>query len=322
MFLRLVKPQDILLSTFLILLYCGGRNSLSNLRVSVPSIVLRGENTTFNCTWDTDKTDKIWAVKWYRGTIEIFRNIFDEIPPIKTFPLDNFHIDEFISDGKTLLLRNVNFHNTGEYSCEVIADQTFHTLIKKAHMQVVDLPDDKPRISGIKDKYQIGETIEAMCTSWHSHPPANLSWFINEEPARTDYLKPLKIREEYDETFTSVLNLKFEISHHHFRNGAIKLKCTSSLLTIYWQSSMVELHEASPRLGQLGIGKDETTTVVTRETQSDRSAVITADTAKIEAKPVMPVASLSTLVLAGFGVMEYIVINTVLSELILSVLLR
>ena len=84
----------------------------------------------------------------------------------------------------------------------------------------------------------------------------------------------------------------------------------------------VELHEASPRLGQLGIGKDETTTVVTRETHSDRSAVITADTAKIEAKPVMPVASLSTLVLAVCGVMEYIVINTVLSELILSVLLR
>ena len=42
-----------------------------------------------------------------------------------------------LSDGKTLFLRNVNFHNSGSYSCEVVADSTFLTLIKSAHMQVV-----------------------------------------------------------------------------------------------------------------------------------------------------------------------------------------
>jgi hypothetical protein len=46
----------------------------------------------------------------------------------------------------------------------------------------LDLPDEKPRITGIKEKYQIGESLEALCTSWQSHPPANLTWFINEEP--------------------------------------------------------------------------------------------------------------------------------------------
>ena len=57
--------------------------------------------------------------------------------------------------------------------------------------------------------------------------------------ARDDYLRPQKIREEYDDTYTSVLGLRFEISRHHFRQGVIRLKCSSSLLTIYWQSSMV-----------------------------------------------------------------------------------
>ena len=42
-----------------------------------------------------------------------------------------------LSDGRTLFLRNVNFHNSGSYSCEVVADSTFLTLIKSAHMQVV-----------------------------------------------------------------------------------------------------------------------------------------------------------------------------------------
>ena len=59
--------------------------------------------------------------------------------------------------------------------------------------------------------------------------------------ARDDYLRPQKIREEYDDTFTSVLGLRFEISRHHFKAGVIKLKCSSSLLTIYWQSSMVSV---------------------------------------------------------------------------------
>ena len=48
----------------------------------------------------------------------------------------------------------------------------------------IDLPDEKPRITGIKEKYQIGETLEALCTSWQSHPPANLTWFINEEKVK------------------------------------------------------------------------------------------------------------------------------------------
>ena len=42
-----------------------------------------------------------------------------------------------LSDGRTLWLRKVNLHNSGKYSCEVIAEYTFHTLIKSAHMQVV-----------------------------------------------------------------------------------------------------------------------------------------------------------------------------------------
>lgn len=253
-----MKLQDCcLILSLLLVLFVEGPSGLSNLRVSVPSIVLRGDTTSFNCSWDMNVRDKVWAVKWYRGNFEIFRFIADETPPTKVFKLDNFDVDGLLSDGKTLFLRNVNFHNSGSYSCEVVADTTFLTLIKSAHMQVVDLPDEKPRITGIKEKYQIGETLEALCTSWQSHPPANLTWFINEEKARDDYLRPQKIREEYDDTFTSVLGLRFEISRHHFRQGVIRLKCSSSLLTIYWQSSMVELHEASPRLGKvMGIGQE------------------------------------------------------------------
>ena len=58
------------------------------------------------------------------------------------------------------------------------------TLEYIKHFPILDLPDEKPRITGIKEKYQIGETLEALCTSWQSHPPANLTWFINEEKVK------------------------------------------------------------------------------------------------------------------------------------------
>ena len=47
---------------------CIGPSGLSNLRVSVPSIVLRGETTNFNCSWDQDPRDKVIMFKepWSR----------------------------------------------------------------------------------------------------------------------------------------------------------------------------------------------------------------------------------------------------------------
>ena len=59
----------------------------------MPSIVLRGDTTSFNCSWDMEPIDKVWAVKWYRGNFEIFRFIADEDPPTKIFKLDNFDVD-------------------------------------------------------------------------------------------------------------------------------------------------------------------------------------------------------------------------------------
>jgi hypothetical protein len=47
---------------------------------------------------------------------------------------------------------------------------------------LAETPSLKPTISAVKEEYKLGERINPMCTSWNSHPPANLSWFINGEP--------------------------------------------------------------------------------------------------------------------------------------------
>eukprot|EP00095_Tigriopus_kingsejongensis_P003622 snap_masked-scaffold49_size462716-processed-gene-3.3 protein:Tk03622 transcript:snap_masked-scaffold49_size462716-processed-gene-3.3-mRNA-1 annotation:"AGAP007930-PA" len=114
-----------------------------------------------------------------------------------------------------------------------------------------DLPDEKPRITGVKESYQVGENIKASCTSWQSHPPANLTWFINGEPAKESYLKRYELRLEFDETFTSVLGLHFDVRPMHFHGNAMVLKCTSSLLSIYWQSSEMRIKQQVPHISHM-----------------------------------------------------------------------
>lgn len=42
------------------------------------------------------------------------------------------------------------------------------------------LPRSDPIISGLGYRYEIGDYVEANCTSDASYPPAVLAWFIND----------------------------------------------------------------------------------------------------------------------------------------------
>ena len=59
--------------------------------------------------------------------------------------------------------------------------------------------------------------------------------------ARESFLKRHDLREEHDGTFTSVLQLNFKVANYHFIDGKMTLKCTSSMLSVYWQSREVKL---------------------------------------------------------------------------------
>ena len=60
--------------------------------------------------------------------------------------------------------------------------------------------------------------------------------------AREAYLRRYNLKENYDDTFTTVLGLHFDVAKYHFLQGEMILKCTSSLLSVYWQSSEVSTY--------------------------------------------------------------------------------
>ena len=49
-------------------------SGLSNLRLAIPETASRGTDVAFNCSFNL-QDDDLYAVKWYRGTYEIFRRV-------------------------------------------------------------------------------------------------------------------------------------------------------------------------------------------------------------------------------------------------------
>lgn len=90
---------------------------------------------------------------------------------------------------------------------------------------IAALPDEGPRITGGRPRYQLNDFVRVNCTSGRSKPAAHLSWFINGEPAEPinlkNYTPVLTGREGLE---TSTLGLDFRVKSRHFRRGDMKLK--------------------------------------------------------------------------------------------------
>ena len=51
-------------------------SGLSNLRLAIPETASRGTDVAFNCSFNL-QDDDLYAIKWYRGTYEIFRRVIN-----------------------------------------------------------------------------------------------------------------------------------------------------------------------------------------------------------------------------------------------------
>lgn len=84
------------------------------------------------------------------------------------------------SDSTSVKLRGVTKELSGQFQCEVSADAPlFHTDIRAARMQVIELPIDMPVMQIDKKIITSSDNFKAACTVGKSFPLANITWFIN-----------------------------------------------------------------------------------------------------------------------------------------------
>ncbi|XP_037953508.1 uncharacterized protein LOC119683748 isoform X2 [Teleopsis dalmanni] len=158
---------------------CLNAHCLKDLKIFVPEAVIMGNAATLSCQYDLEQA-ALYSVRWYFGAEEFYRYVPKESPPTLVFHVSGINVDLLKSDATSVTLKGVNRELSGTYQCEVSEDAPlFHTDIRSAHMQVIELPKDEPTMQVEKKILTVNDNLKAVCTVGTSYPPANITWYIN-----------------------------------------------------------------------------------------------------------------------------------------------
>ncbi|XP_049790051.1 uncharacterized protein LOC126195466 [Schistocerca nitens] len=255
----------------------AGTRGLQLVEVRIPMHTVLHQNARLECHYDLEG-ESLYSVKWYKDGREFYRFVPRDTPPAQIFQLPGVVVDMNNSTASQVELKDVTLSSSGRYRCEVSGEApSFQTVSEHGDMTVVALPDEGPRITGGRPRYQVGDTVRVNCTSGRSKPAAQLAWFINGEQADQSLLKgPDIIVSPLDDLETSILGLEFKVRPRHFRRGDMKLKCLATIATVYWRSN--EESVESDRLQKAPV-LESRATVQTSNSRADKVQAIGASPA-------------------------------------------
>ncbi|XP_052858377.1 uncharacterized protein LOC128266130 isoform X1 [Drosophila gunungcola] len=246
--LNMLALSWIIISELLLSAHC-----LKDLKIFVPEAVIMGNAATLSCQYDLEQA-ALYAVRWYFGQEEFYRYVPREAKPTFVFAVAGINVDLSKSDATSVTLKGVNRGLSGTYQCEVSEDAPlFHTEIRSAHMQVIELPKDNPVMQVDKKVIGINDHFKAVCTVGPSYPPANITWLINTRPIhRTPQQRITQDAFDGSNTYSSleilphsqVLQGFFETNYQH----SVSLQCEVTILHMFHKivEARIGLNRAPP----------------------------------------------------------------------------
>ncbi|XP_059482460.1 V-set and immunoglobulin domain-containing protein 1-like isoform X2 [Neocloeon triangulifer] len=244
---------ELLLALLALLDFASGLK-LTMLRV--PSQKLRSSDVTLKCFYDL-QNGTLYSVQWYKDNSVFYRFVPADTPSGQMFPLPGVTVDLKGSNDNQVILRLLDLDSSGTYRCEVSSEAPeFLTEVAEAHMNVMALPKDPPKITGLRQKYNEGDPINLNCTSAPSKPLAVLYWFINgnqiiptgkdskDGPFLTQYRS---VTDEEGLEYVT-LGLRLAAKKKFFNNllHTMKIRCTSSMGVLMWHVDLsTHIHAVS-----------------------------------------------------------------------------
>jgi len=236
--------------------------SLSKIDIRIPRYIQAGDTADLICSYYLD-SQSLYSVKWYKGRHEFYRFMPNEKPTVRVFPVKGMKINMTASDHVRVVLESVSTKLTGTYLCEVTVTPSFFVLAEAANMTVIDFPAEGPLIQVERKQYQVGETAQVSCSVHKSSPPSHLSWYINDEPATDIYVSRVfepgpgfhNEGPHISDGELQRLDLTFPLTHSHFHNNVVRLKCLATIAGLYWKTADVTIKQEHPvdmRLEQEG----------------------------------------------------------------------
>ncbi|XP_062540263.1 uncharacterized protein LOC134208246 [Armigeres subalbatus] len=232
-----------------------GAGAIRNVHLVVdPPAVRRSHHATLRCLYDLGDSP-LYSVKFYRGLREFYRYLPSEYPEKKAIPFPGINVDLMLSNASQVVIRNVGFGLSGNFSCEVTADAPLYsTATGHIQMQVVELPEGGPTLWTEHNRYEAGDVLRANCSSPPSRPRADLKLTLNNivifTPDQTS-------RTTTDNLVTTAISLRIHLQSSHFTGGVqmmgggggsgggaggtLVLRCTATIGTLYERYSELEL---------------------------------------------------------------------------------
>ncbi|XP_055697157.1 uncharacterized protein LOC129798174 [Phlebotomus papatasi] len=225
---------------------CGlGTLALRNVTLIVdPPAVRRSHNAKLLCLYDLEGAP-LYSVKFYRGLREFYRYLPSETPKNTIFPFPGIHVDYSLSNASQVVIRNVGFGLSGNFSCEVSADApSFSTAMAHIQMQVVELPEKQPSLYTEHDRYEPGDVLRANCSCPPSRPKADLTLTLNNiviNHGETQYYQTT------DNLILAYASLRLQLQSSHFGGPVpsvgtgLVLRCTAEIGNLYQEYTELEL---------------------------------------------------------------------------------
>ncbi|ENN75897.1 hypothetical protein D910_11421, partial [Dendroctonus ponderosae] len=176
----------------------------------------------------------------YRGEWEFFRFTPKDKESVKIFPVEGIHVKSKESQPTKIVLENVPREISGPFSCEVTAEMpSFYTLMQTAELQVVEVPRTAPYITGIKKRYSLEDEIfRANCTSEHSYPAANITWYINGHQSKKQQILSRSI-DKTDNSVTVTSSIRHHLPKKAFQNKRMRVQCLTNIYNVYYYTAQV-----------------------------------------------------------------------------------
>ncbi|XP_022196764.2 uncharacterized protein LOC111054108 [Nilaparvata lugens] len=218
-----------LLSLLLLLSLCVAKG-LKVTDFMVPRYADVGSTVVLKCDFTLGQ-GKLNSVKWYKDEAEFFRFIPDTQPgqpEILLFPQSGISLDQYRSGKNSVALKDLTYNSSGIYKCEVSTDSPdFKTDTMNGSLTVYAYPTRSPSVTGLNSLYLPGDIVLANCSAGPSHPPAQITWFVNGIKAYGSQLLPYPLQEEGEQLYSKVLGLRVELSESDFetRDATVALRC-------------------------------------------------------------------------------------------------
>jgi len=224
--------------------------SLSMSHFEVPEFAQYGKRVVLKCHYQLSEMSDgtLESVKWYKVMAggRDWVNFYTYYPARverqrkqTRHKLKGINVLMSRSNDMQVVLKKVQISSSGSYKCEVTTKRDrrynegppFDTVSEVGKMQVVELPNEPPEISGGGSNYAYGDELDLNCTSKPSYPPTKLTWYVNNEVAnsRTSNVEET-LSKTAEQLYYSESRLTMKINSRQFYYGEMKLKCVASLI--------------------------------------------------------------------------------------------